>query len=312
MDPQCVPLFLSSSFPTLSRHRSRFLKSRAHFRNTVPSLCALPPHPDTASSSHPGPHSRPISTRVAIVPGKFESLHIGHRFLAQTASKFGNPTLLSFSGMSSALRWKPRLPVVADVERDRLLRLWSNSFGVPVSWQVLPFEDIRDMSPSSFLRMMVDRYSATAIVCGPDWKFGKGRAGDVNLLREIGPNFGLEVSVVQPRNADGIVSSTRIRNALTEGNVQVANILLGRYHRVVGYVVEKDEKTVTCGRFVNMLPAPSEYHAAVCINGSADVVHTSVTVVESDSQSFIEIPTGGMFFDDDCELHIDFVSRVQN
>lgn len=311
MDSRCAfPLFLPP-LPNLS-HRCLFSESRSFSYRILPSLCALPPRPDTLSPSASGPQSDAVSTKVVVVPGKFDSLHVGHRLLARTAANYGKPMLLSFSGMSSALGWKPRLPVIAEIERDRLLRLWTHSFGVPVSWKVLPFEGVRDMSPSCFLRMMVDQLSATTIICGPDWQFGKDRAGDVNLLREIGPKLGLEVVIVQPQSVEGIVSSTRIRKALTEGDVQLANTLLGRHHRVVGYVGQIEENTVTCDSFLNMLPGPSQYHAAVRIEGSPDVIHTSVTVVQTGAQAIVQIPVTDTIYYDRCEVHIDFVSRVHN
>lgn len=254
----------------------------------------------------------PISTKVVIVPGKFDSLHIGHRRLAQTAASHGLPTLVSFSGMSSALHWKPRLPVIADTERDRLLSAWSHSFGVPIHWKVIPFEQIRHMSPSDFLHLLVHNYSAAAVVCGPDWQFGKSRAGNVSVLRNLAPNYGLSVTVVQPENVNGVVSSTRIRNALHEGNVQLAAILLGRYHRAVGYITDVEEGFVKCDGFLNMLPAPSVYDVEIRVVGRATMLRVLVTVVRDEAQSFVRIPAADVFYCMRCEVHIDFVSRVNN
>lgn len=202
------------------------------------------------------------------------------------------------------------MPVVADVERDRVLREWSLATGAPVAWRVVPFQHVRDMSPDAFLQYVVQQFGAVGIVCGDDWHFGKDRNGDVPLLRQLAPRYNLNVNIVEPVDLDGIVSSTRVRAALQTADVELAARLLDRYHRVVGYALQVENNCVLCGDFVNMLPAPASYQAVVRVIGRAEPFRTRVTVFEQDSQPFVRVHDNTSVYCSDCEIYIDFVSRL--
>ncbi len=78
-----------------------------------------------------------------------------------------------------------------------------------------------------------------SIAVGESWKFGKGRSGNVELLRELGEKHGFAVNGVETVLVDGMkVSSTRIREAVAAGDFEVAKTLLGRSYTVFGTVIE--------------------------------------------------------------------------
>lgn len=261
------------------------------------------------------------------MPGKFDAFHLGHRELARAAAAMGSPTLLSFSGMAEALKWPPRAPVVAVVERDRVLRAWSLAVGEPVAWRVLPFADIRDQTPEQFLDMLVARFNAKGIVCGADWRFGRRAAGDVNLLRKLAPPRGLEVRVVDAVDAGdggGVISSTRVRSALASGEVAEAARFLGRPHRLVGYVGTVDGGLVNCNRFVNQVPGDGVYDAVVRVIGRAEPFHavvrvrrplgfdplTPVALLEDPDAVLVQIEDAERIYCDDCEVYVDFIEHT--
>jgi riboflavin kinase/FMN adenylyltransferase len=81
------------------------------------------------------------------------------------------------------------------------------------------------------------------VVVGADFRFGKDRAGDIGTLRELGEKFGFAVIVVEPvREGGRQVSSSEVRKAVAEGDMERAALYLSRFHDVSGEVVKG------CGR----------------------------------------------------------------
>ena len=77
------------------------------------------------------------------------------------------------------------------------------------------------------------------VAIGEDWKFGRGRGGDVGLLESEGVKHGFDVVAVPPVMMHGErVSSTRIRQAIRDGNLDAASRMLGRRYAVAGVVIE--------------------------------------------------------------------------
>ncbi len=120
-----------------------------------------------------------------------------------------------------------KVEVLNDTDLDRIV--------------VVPFtKEFSRKTPNQFVSdILCDTIGMQYLIVGFDHAFGKNREGDIDSLREFGKtrNFGVEVqeSIDDDR---GKVSSTRIRNRLSEGNVEKAHSLLGRPYRVTGKVVE--------------------------------------------------------------------------
>ncbi len=201
--------------------------------------------------------------------GKFDALHRGHRALAERAERVaapGEPTcLLSFSGMAEALGWQARLPLTAPADRARILATWP---GTPAEVE-LPFADIRALDADDFVRLVQARLGATALVVGEDFRGGRGRHADVAAFTQAGRAVGLAIWAVAPvADADGPVSSTRVRAALAAGEVTAVETLLGRRHRLWGRVVRGDGRgrqigipTANLGERENQEPGPGVYAA---------------------------------------------------
>lgn len=281
-----------------------------------------PASPTSSAVSQASPQQR-ISSRTGtvLVTGKFDTFHRGHRELVRVAAELGHPTLLSFSGMAAALQWRPRAPVVAPVERDRILRQWAFEMSAPVSWKTIPFDDVRDMSPSGFLDFVRDRLGVSAIVCGTDWRFGKNAKGDVTLLEQLASEKDLQVRVVNPVHCHSeAVSSTRVRAALADGNVELAAELMDRPHRLVGYVSSLTKDSVSCFHFVNQVPGEGMYSALIRVIGAAQPVRSYVSVRHSSSTSsdaterpptVVTIYDATQIYCEDCEVYIDFTERIR-
>ena len=90
---------------------------------------------------------------------------------------------------------------------------------------------------------LVNSIGISEVVLGHDHHFGKGRSGNVELLKKIGKESGFSVVEVEAFYVnDEVVSSTKIRNALNEGNVIRANNLLGRNYSFSGTVIGGDKR----------------------------------------------------------------------
>jgi riboflavin kinase/FMN adenylyltransferase len=82
----------------------------------------------------------------------------------------------------------------------------------------------------------VDGLGAGGVLVGENFIFGKGRAGDAALLKTLGASHGVDVGILAPVMLDGVVSSSRIRDALREGRMDDAREMLGRPWFVRGRV----------------------------------------------------------------------------
>ena len=105
-------------------------------------------------------------------------------------------------------------------------------------------KEFSQLSSEKFFKdYIIEKIGIKEIVVGYDHHFGKGRSGDVNTLRKMGIEYGFDVTTVEPfKINDEAVNSTKIRKALSEGNIKTANAFLGREYSFSGIVVEGDKR----------------------------------------------------------------------
>jgi riboflavin kinase/FMN adenylyltransferase len=126
---------------------------------------------------------------------------------------------------------------------ERKLELLDNTGVDAVA--VLPFtEELSHLSPEDFVdQVLVNGLKARAVFVGEGWRFGHKRAGDMDLLRKLGEENGFEAHAVTLASEDGdAVSSSRIREAVAAGHLNVARRLLGRPFDIDGVVVGGDKR----------------------------------------------------------------------
>lgn len=101
-------------------------------------------------------------------------------------------------------------------------------------------EEFSKLSPVEFVRdVLIGRFNAKEVVVGYDCAFGKNRSGDKQFLKKLGNEYGFSVDIVEPYRLEGeIISSTRIRAAIMDGNLDLASKLLGRHYSISGMVVQ--------------------------------------------------------------------------
>ena len=146
----------------------------------------------------------------------------------------------------------PQLLTVADERREILAQSELDA--------VVFLEFTRELSrypPEEFVRLLVKRYNVKELVIGYDHGFGKGRSGDVDLLRVLGGQMGFDVDVVAEVDCDARpVSSTRVRRSIAGGDLATASRLLGRHYSMTGPVVPGAGRGRHLGyRTINLRPS---------------------------------------------------------
>ena len=236
----------------------------------------------TSASEHHCPQGS-----VACI-GAFDGLHLGHRALVgravARARSLGVPAVaLSFEPLPReffARDAKPPRLMLPRAKLEGLYGLGCDSVGL------LRFNaKLASMPAEDFVReVLVNRLGVREVWVGPGFRFGKGRAGDIDLLQAMGDLHGFVAHSIAPVHCgDGErVSSTRIRTALTSGDFDTATRLLGRPYAIGGHVVHGKQLGRTLGyptanlRYGGKTPALRGIYAT-WVHGVADHPWPSVS-----------------------------------
>ncbi len=173
---------------------------------------------------------------VHLAVGMFDGVHLGHRAVLEAAVVSARRT----GGVAAALTFDPhpsrllhpdravQLIQPVDIKVDRMLRAGLDA--------VITQTFTREFAAVEAEHFLAELKSALprlqSVYVGENWRFGRGRKGDIALLNELGRDSGLRVFSAPRVNLDGIpISSTRIRAALVEGDLELVNALLGYTYR---------------------------------------------------------------------------------
>lgn len=202
----------------------------------------------------------PLARRspCALTIGNFDGVHRGHQAILarvrQAAHERGlQPSVLTFEPHPreyfATLNQRPELaPTRISGLRDKLEAL----AGQGMTQIVIERFDARlaDMSANAFIEdLLVDRLQTRWLLVGEDFRFGRKRSGDLDLLREAGMVHGFEVQTladITDRHGHR-VSSSEVRTALAVGDLDRAQYLLGRPFQISGHVVHGQKLGRTLG-----------------------------------------------------------------
>jgi riboflavin kinase/FMN adenylyltransferase len=177
--------------------------------------------------------------------GNFDGVHLGHRKILATvvarAREIDRPSFaITFEPHPAAVLRPDRAPRRIQTLRQKEEAI--ESIGID-ALLVIPFtRDFSLTEPEDFVRdLLRDRLGAAEIYLGAHFAFGRGKRGDISLLRRMGAECGFAASAVDEVVWEGEpVSSTRIRRALERGAIGDANAMLGREYQLDGLVARGD------------------------------------------------------------------------
>lgn len=197
----------------------------------------------------------------AVSLGKFDGLHRGHQkliwhvleqkkqgLLAVIFTFEKNPTRI-LSGLSGQ-------NIMTNEERKTMLEY----AGIDHLLECPFVPEISHMEPETFVEeVLVRQMRAAFVAVGKDFRFGYQRRGDYQLLKEMGSRLGFRVEVIEKEQSHGRdISSTYVREALHEGNIPLANELLGYCYFVGGEVLHGRQIGRTLGLPTTNLIPPAD------------------------------------------------------
>ncbi|HLO43560.1 MAG TPA: bifunctional riboflavin kinase/FAD synthetase [Leadbetterella sp.] len=190
---------------------------------------------------------------AVVTTGTFDGVHVGHqkiigRLIEKAKEINGESVLLTF--------WPhPRLIVSPNDDDLKLLTTidekteFLEKLGID-HFVVLPFtREFSELSSEKYIEdILLDGLGTKAIVIGYDHRFGKNREGGLDYLKKHSERFKIEVEEISRQELENItISSTKIRNAILDGDVKTANELLGRNYQFSGPVVKGRQLGRTIG-----------------------------------------------------------------
>ncbi len=184
----------------------------------------------------------PSARGASCAMGNFDGIHLGHRAvidLARGDAPLGVITFEPHPRQVFAPDTPPFRLMNAEARANRLAKQ-----GVKHLFQ-LPFNpQLSNLSPQDFVRdVLVDGLGVSHVVVGADFCFGKGRKGRAADLTALGAQYGFKVTIADLITEAGTpISSTAIRQALTDGRPRDAAAMLGHWHRIEGEVIHGEKR----------------------------------------------------------------------
>jgi len=190
----------------------------------------------------------PQDLRGAVIAlGNFDGFHRGHQAVVgravTRARAEGRPAIVATFDPHPALYFRRDMPHFRLTTLEQRARLFAGA-GADATL-VLQFDaSLAALSPEAFVaQQLVGRFGAAAVVTGEDFTFGRARAGTAPMLASLGAVHGMAAETVAPvADSEGVISSSRIRTAVIEGDCRTATRLLTRPFAIEGVVVHGDKR----------------------------------------------------------------------
>ncbi len=229
-----------------------------------------------------------MDQETIVVLGNFDGIHQGHQSLLKMAREEKEGTkrkVLVFTFQSHPSHDLPGRKAIRYLFSNQQRIEIFETLGVDIMYSI-PFSNVKNMPASRFVQEILLQYlKASTIIIGHDFRFGAGAEGDVALLKKICDSVGTKVIVVGKKSlGEERISSTRIRNAISQGDLQEAEHLLGRPYQLSGHVIHGKKLGRTMGiptanlemRLPYVVPKFGVYFSQVIIENQAYYAVTSI------------------------------------
>lgn len=230
------------------------------------------------------------SSNNYIALGSFDGLHIGHLSLiykvVEIAKKNnGKSMVFTFKNHPKTLIDKGSIPKLL-MNNDRKVEILRSHKVDIVCFQEFNFEFMK-MTPKEFVEFLVFKYNVKGFVVGFNYKFGYKNLGNVEFLKSLQSEYGYELYVMEPCTyKDEVISSTRIRKALEEGDVLDASKMLNLPYTLSGEIIHGRQIGRTIGfptanlkyeeNFI--LPKTGVYYTNIMVNNN---IYKGITSIGS-------------------------------
>ncbi len=179
---------------------------------------------------------------VVATIGNFDGVHLGHQALfretvRRARAKGGQAVAITFDPHPLQVL-RPEIPLKLICTFEQKVKL-IEAAGLDYLLVLEFTPELAQLEAEDFVEeILVRGLGIKELVVGYDYRFGRGRRGDTELLRILGKRFGFEVVVVPPQKVNGLtVSSTLVRELVAEGEMRLVAKLLGRPYQICGRVV---------------------------------------------------------------------------
>ncbi|RLB42247.1 MAG: riboflavin biosynthesis protein RibF [Deltaproteobacteria bacterium] len=269
----------------------------------------------------------PLKNPVLTI-GNFDGVHKGHlalfEKLKQRASEInGESAVMTFDPHPiKVMRPENAPPLITPIHQK--IKLIEQS-GIDVLF-CLPFtREFSRITAREFVEdILVGKIGIKELVVGYDYSFGKGREGDIGLLKELGNHFNYRVHVVGPvKVGENLVSSTSIRNLVAEGCLEEARVLLGRHYEVSGTVIKGKNRgarllgfpTANLKLIDELTPKRGVYAVYVLVNGEKYQGVTNIGYNPTFGNGAFSVETHLLDFQGDLlgkTIRIQFIARLRD
>ncbi len=265
-----------------------------------------------------------FSTSVAI--GNFDGVHLGHRYVIDFLRKVSSARssklcVVTFDPHPQKVLSRKEVALIMPFrEKIKLLE----SLGVDVTVCLSFTRKLSEMTAEDFVKkILVDLLRIRDIIVGPGFMFGNKRLGNTRLLSSLGKVYGYDTTVLQPKVMnDEKISSSLLRRYLLDGNVQVANGLLGYTFFIEGVVVEGEKRgrkigfpTTNVRTDWELLPRPGVYATYAVIKGRRFKSITNIGYRPTFGESDLLVETYIFDFSEDvygAVIRVEFVKRLRD
>lgn len=266
----------------------------------------------------------------AITIGKFDGVHRAHALilnnLIKTAKKNNFPAVVfTFDNLpSSIIQPQVAPPLLCTLERRlELLREFR-----PQATVILPAsKEFFSLTAREFFdRLIIGEFQAKAIIEGDNFNFGRQREGNVDLLRQFCQKSDLLLEIIPSvretcAQMNLVVSSSRIRSFLLEGNIAGARELLTRPYRITGTVIQGDQRgrtlgypTANLGNVETLIPGPGLYAGFALFDGKRHPAAVNLGGNPTFGIDQIKIEVHILDFSGNLygrTIHLDFIDRIR-
>jgi riboflavin kinase / FMN adenylyltransferase len=273
---------------------------------------------------------QPRERRVALAIGTFDGVHLGHQQVLRQAlcdaeQREGLAIAVTFDRHPASVVAPERVPPLIQTQAAKLRAI--ATLGMHATLEIPFTNEFRAWSGDEFIRWLAKGFGAvTSISVGDNFVFGRGRSGNVEMLGRLGNELGFQVRGIAAVALGGEpVSSTRIRESIRRGNLDIASQMLGREYALSATVEQGDQ----LGRRIGfptanlavqglVVPPPGVYAAHAYVGGRSYRAAVNIgyrPTVRSSGEPQLRVEAHLLDFSGDiygAEMELTFVAKLRD